>query len=362
MVRLGCMNVRAEYIWIDGQRPTAKMRSKTKIIPDPHGELDQVPEWGFDGSSTHQATTQSSDCMLQPVCLMPDPVRNGSNVLVLCEVFLPDGMPHPSNTRVRLRDAAKRSASHEPLFGVEQEYTLYDENGGRPYRWPAERTAFPAPQGPYYCGVGCDEVYGRDLIEAHTAACLRAGLAIYGTNGEVMPAQWEFQIGPLPPPAIADHLWIARWLLYRLGEEHRISAKLDPKPISGDWNGAGAHTNFSTKAMRQAPGGVAEIREACERLGKFHEAHIQDHVYGEDNHRRLTGRHETASIDTFRFDVGDRGASIRIPARVAVDDCGYLEDRRPAANMDPYRVCTAILETVCGDGFDPEVFQYFKTQ
>jgi glutamine synthetase len=338
------------------------MRSKTKIVGDPGGKLENIPEWGFDGSSTFQAETHLSDCILKPVCCVPDPVRGKPNLLVLCEVFLADGSPHPSNTRAVLRQVAEETQIHEPCFGCEQEYTLYDRDGVRPLRWPAG-AGFPAPQGRYYCGVGCDEVYGRELVEAHTTACLEAGIAIYGTNGEVMPSQWEFQIGTLPAPAIADHLWLARWLLYRLGEEFGISAKLDPKPIGGDWNGAGAHVNFSTKVMRESSPGIEAIRAACERLGKFHHAHIAEHVYGEDNRRRLTGRHETASIDTFRYEVGDRGASIRIPAGVATKGFGYLEDRRPAANMDPYRVCTALLQTVCGNhGFDPSTFSYFQVK
>lgn len=353
--------IRAEYIWIDGQKPTARIRSKTKILDSSVKKLEDIPKWGFDGSSTFQAETRESDLDLKPVFFVQDPIRGEPNILVLCEVFLPNGTPHPSNTRARLRALAETHKDHAPLFGVEQEYTLYDQNGIRPLRWP-EAAGYPAPQGKYYCGVGCDEVYGRELIEAHTASCLEAGIRIYGTNGEVMPSQWEFQIGPLPAPDVADHLWMARWLLYRLGEEFDISAKLDPKPISGDWNGAGAHTNFSTKAMREAPGGLTTIEEACKKLQRFHAEHIADHVYGENNGDRLTGRHETCDINTFRYGVGDRGASVRISSGVALKQWGYLEDRRPAANMDPYRVCSAILETVCGDGFNPDVFSYFKTK
>lgn len=352
------MRIRAEYIWIDGQKPTAKMRSKTRIIDGPVKSLEDIPLWGFDGSSTSQASTQHSDLNLKPVFYVPDPVRGEPNVLVLCEVFLPDGTPHPSNTRALLRKLAGEYSKEEALFGIEQEYTLYDINGVRPLRWP-EAAGFPAPQGRYYCGVGCDEVYGRGLIEAHTEACLRAGIAIDGTNGEVMPAQWEFQIGPILAPDIGDHLWMARWLLYRLGEDLGISAKLNPKPIGGDWNGAGAHTNFSTKAMREPSEGLEVIDRACLKLSAFHAEHIKEHVYGEDNHLRLTGQHETCDISAFRYGVGDRGASVRIPARVAKAECGYLEDRRPAANMDPYRVCYALLKTICGNGFNSEVFSYF---
>ena len=337
-----------EYIWIDGQKPTKKLRSKTKVLYSDVNGLVDVPDWSFDGSSTEQAEPSDSDCILKPICLMPDPIRGKPHFLVLCEVLDSDGSPHPSNTRAKLREVVDLYGESEPWFGIEQEYTLYDKYGERPYRWPQRSNTYPEPQGPYYCGVGCDEVYGRDLEEKHLILCLEAGFRLSGTNGEVMPAQWEFQVGPLGPLEVSDQLWLARWLLYRLGEDYEICVKLDPKPVSGDWNGAGAHANFSTKEMREA-GGIEHIKAACEKLEKTHKEHTS--VYGADNDQRLTGKHETCDIDTFRWGVSDRGASIRIPVQVNKDGCGYLEDRRPAANMDPYEVCRALMETVCGDGF-----------
>lgn len=338
-----------EYIWIDGQKPTKKLRSKTKVVPDSRAAcLDDIPEWSFDGSSTSQSETGKSDCYLRPVRFIYDPIRGEPNLLILCEVFDSSGFPLASNTRAHLRLVAEKYKDLIPLFGIEQEYTLYDKDGSRPYRWPERSTAFPGPQGPYYCGVGSDEVYGRNLVETHLKACLSANLSISGINAEVMPSQWEFQVGPLGPLEVSDELWLARWLLYRLGEDFGISAKLDPKPICGDWNGAGAHTNFSTENMRKA-GGMAYIEEACRKLEQFHKEHIK--VYGADNDKRLTGNHETCDINTFKWAVAHRGASIRIPLPVHKAGCGYLEDRRPAANADPYEVCTALLETICGDGF-----------
>lgn len=339
----------AEYIWIDGQKPVKKLRSKTKIIYDRAvNSLRNIPKWSFDGSSTNQAATGNSDCILKPVSIFLDPIRGYPHILVFCEVYNPDGDAHSSNMRATLKKAFDKHRSKRILAGFEQEYTMYDKDGDRPHRWPSRSTAFPGPQGPYYCGVGSDEVYGRELIEAHTQDCLSAGLKIHGINIEVMPAQAEFQIGPIDPLKLADQVWIARWLLYRRGEDLGISIKLDPKPIGGDWNGAGAHTNFSTKKMRDA-GGIKIIEEACKKLGKFHKQHIA--VYGADNDKRLTGKHETCGINTFRWDIGDRGASVRIPAPVAQKGCGYLEDRRPAANADPYEVLRALIETICGDGF-----------
>lgn len=336
--------VKAEYIWLDGQTPTAKLRSKTKILHDVKEipTADQLPIWGFDGSSTQQATGHASDCVLKPVFVCNDPVRGAPNLLVLTEVLMPEDMtPHPSNTRAACAAIAAKHADHEPLFGLEQEYTLFD--GIKPLGWPDH--GYPAPQGGYYCGVGADEVFGRDIVEEHMDACIEAGLSISGINAEVMPAQWEFQIGPVGAPAVADQIWIARWLLYRIAEDADVSATLNPKPIQGDWNGAGCHTNFSTKAMRN-DGGMAVIEEACGKLGKRAAEHIA--AYGHGIEERLTGAHETQRWDEFSWGVSDRGASIRIPWQVAQDGKGYLEDRRPNANCDPYVVTRMLLETVCG--------------
>jgi len=333
--------IKAEYIWIDGHKPTEKLRSKTKILNEKVNNINDLPIWGFDGSSTMQAVGNDSDCMLKPVKYIPDPIRGGNNIIVLCEVFNADGTIHETNTRAKLRELAEKYKKEEPWFGIEQEYTLFQ--GIKPLGWPDN--GFPAPQGGYYCGVGADEVFGRPIVEAHMDACIRAGLEISGINAEVMPSQWEFQIGPLSTLEAADQTWLARWLMYRIGEDFKVSATLHPKPVSGDWNGAGAHTNFSTKAMRE-DGGMKVIEEACEKLSKKHAEHIA--VYGAHNEERMTGLHETCKIDEFRYGVSDRSASVRIPLATAKDGKGYLEDRRPAANMDPYLVCAKLIETVCG--------------
>lgn len=325
----------AEYIWIDGAKPTQKLRSKSKIVPT--GE--EPPIWGFDGSSTYQATGEQSDCVLKPVYMCPDPLRGNGNKLVLCEVLLTDMSPHPTNRRAELVEAAERFASHESLFGIEQEYTLFD--GAKPLGWPDN--GFPAPQGGYYCGVGSDEVFGREIVDLHMDACLRAELLFAGINAEVMPAQWEFQIGPVGPLEISDQLWVARWLLYRITEDFGVYATLYPKPVKGDWNGAGAHTNFSTKDMRES---FDYIVKACEALGERPEVHIAN--YGHGIEERLTGSHETCSYQEYRYGISDRGSSVRIPWQVAKNQKGYIEDRRPNANVDPYVVTRLMLETICG--------------
>jgi glutamine synthetase len=326
---------RAEYIWIDGGTPTAKLRSKTKVI----AKGEKPPIWGFDGSSTNQAPGSNSDCVLKPVFICPDPIRGGDNKLVLNEVLLTDMSPHPSNTRAACSKVAKKYAAHDTWFGIEQEYTFFE--GSTPLGWPSN--GFPGPQGPYYCGVGADEVFGRDIVEAHTTACIAAGIKIAGTNGEVMPGQWEFQIGPAGTVEAADMLWMARWLLYRIAEDFGVNATLDPKPVKGDWNGAGAHTNFSTREMRAA---YKPCVDAAEALKKKHDLHIANYGFGIEG--RLTGLHETASYKDFSYGVSDRGASVRIPWQVALDKKGYIEDRRPNANMDPYVVTRLIVDTVCG--------------
>ncbi len=326
---------KAEYIWLDGTQPSALMRSKTKILAD--GE--QPPVWGFDGSSTNQAPGRNSDCVLQPVCTMPDPLRGAPHVLVLCEVLLTDMTPHPTNTRAACHEVAQRYAAEECLFGLEQEYTFMSESG-TPLGFPAR--GYPAPQGPYYCGVGGSQIFGRDIVEKHLDSCLAAGIQISGINAEVMPGQWEFQVGPLGPVEVADQLVLARWLLCRIAEDFHCDATFDPKPAKGDWNGAGCHSNFSTKAMR---GSYEACVAACEALG----ARAQEHVrhYGHGIEDRLTGHHETQRWDTYSYGVSDRGASVRIPWQVERDGKGYIEDRRPNANCDPYSVTRLITETVC---------------
>lgn len=332
--------IKAEYIWIDGSKPTPKLRSKTRIIDGPVTDISQIPDWGFDGSSTQQAVGEDSDRAMHPVAFVPDPIRGGDHILVMTGVFYPDGTPHETNKRVRLVEIAQQHSSHESWFGIEQEYTFF--RGRAPLGWP--EGGYPAPQGPFYCGVGADEVFGREIVEMHMDACLHAGIGISGVNAEVMPGQWEFQIGPLGPLEVSDQLWLSRWLLYRIAEDYGVNATLHPKPVPGDWNGAGAHTNFSTKEMRE-DGGYDLVVDACKRLGEKHEEHIA--VYGAQNDQRLTGLHETCSIHEFRFGSGDRGASIRIPLPTVRQGKGYLEDRRPAANMNPYEVCAIIIETVC---------------
>jgi glutamine synthetase len=341
----------AEYIWLDGATPTRFMRSKAKVVKvGKNPKASDFPEWSFDGSSTEQAVGHDSDCILNPVHAIKDPIRGEGNWLVMCEVMNPDGTPHESNSRAQLREVLDAGAAkQDPWCGFEQEYTFF--HGRQPLGWPEH--GFPRPQGPFYCGVGADEVFGRDVVEAHAKACMQTDLLFYGINAEVMPGQWEFQIGFRGDTSedsgalkMCDETWITRWLLCRVAEDFGVTVSFDVKPVKGDWNGTGMHTNFSTKDTRDPAKGKAAIKAATDALSKKHKEHIA--LYGANNHERLTGKHETCDIHTFRVGDADRGCSIRIPKPVALKGYGYFEDRRPGANADPYLVTARLCTTVCG--------------
>ncbi|KAM0722528.1 hypothetical protein Q7P37_001969 [Cladosporium fusiforme] len=318
-------HVIAEYVWIDAEGGT---RSKCKTLPKKPESIKDLPEWNFDGSSTGQAPGDNSDVYLRPVSYYPDPWRLGDNILVMCETWMSDGTPNTFNFRHDAAVLMKANEEKEFWFGLEQEYTLLDAYGW-PYGWP--RNGFPRSPG--------------DIVEAHYKACLYAGINISGTNAEVMPAQWEYQVGPCTGIDLGDELWMSRFILHRVAEEFGARVTFHPKPVPGDWNGAGLHSNVSTKAMREE-GGMKAIEEAMEKLASRHVEHMA--VYGEGNEARMTGRLETASYDKFTWGIANRGSSVRVNRAVAEEGKGYFEDRRPASNADPYQITGMIVETLCG--------------
>lgn len=329
--------VKAEYIWLDGYEPEPNLRSKTKIVfLDPTTVLDveSYPDWSFDGSSTKQAQGNFSDCILKPVKVNIDSTRDGA-VLVLCEVYLPDGKPHPSNTRALFED------EEDMWLGFEQEYVLVDASTGRPLAFPS--SGYPEPQGPYYCGVGNQQVVGRNIVEEHLDACLTSGINLTGINAEVMLGQWEFQAFGQGAKEASDNLWLARYLLFRITEAHGVNLEFHPKPVKGDWNGSGLHCNFSNERMREV-GGKSYFDSIFATFKKNHQTHIDN--YGSANNERLTGAHETSPITEFTQGVSNRGCSIRIPLATSKGWKGYLEDRRPASNADPYRIARVICDSV----------------
>lgn len=328
-----------EYIWLDGYSPIQSLRSKTKIVDDFSGKLEDLPLWSFDGSSTAQATGGASDCILQPVAVYPDSQRK-NGYLVMCEVLNADMTPHATNGRSLIKDD-----DNDFWFGFEQEYFLWNPETNKPLGFPLN--GYPAPQGPYYCSVGATKAFGREIIEEHLDVCLDAGLNVEGINAEVAAGQWEFQIFAKGAKEAGDQIWVARYLLERIGEKYGISVNWTCKPLGDtDWNGSGMHANFSNSLLRNA-GNKETYDKVCSEFGKYIKEHID--VYGPDNHLRLTGKHETAAIDQFSYGVSDRGASIRIPvATVQRGWKGWLEDRRPNSAADPYKVAARIIETVKG--------------
>lgn len=326
-----------EYIWLDGYKPTQSLRSKTKIVENFSGKVEDAPEWSFDGSSTEQAEGGSSDCLLKPVYVCPDPaIKDG--FLVMTEVLNADGTPHVTNGRATIDDK-----DDDFWFGFEQEYFLMDIDTKLPLGFPAN--GFPAPQGPYYCGVGGQNVFGRDFKDEHLDLCIEAGLNVEGTNGEVAAGQWEWQVFAKGAQQAGDEIWIGRYLMERLSEKYGVYIDYHPKPLGDtDWNGSGMHANFSNTLLRTA-GSKEKVEAVCEAFRSVVDEHIA--VYGADNDMRLTGKHETAAITDFSYGVSDRGASIRIPVYTANHGwSGYLEDRRPASNADPYKVAARIIKTV----------------
>jgi len=335
------MTIIAEYVWIGGN---GELRSKARVLPD-----SNLPEWNYDGSSTSQADGNYSEVFIRPKAVFKCPFRRGDNLLVMCDTYLADGTPHPTNNRVYAESLFKKKPEEEPWYGLEQEYVLIDPTtwfpmGFHPVTGQPPKLGF---QGPYYCSAGAGRAFGRSIVDAHLEACLYAGIRISGINAEVAPGQWEFQVGPCVGIEAGDHLYMARYILNRIGEEKNVAINLEPKPMVGDWNGSGCHANFSTVSMREGRDGkkgIDFINDAVEKLALHHREHML--MYGEGNEQRMTGKHETAKFDEFSWGVANRGASCRIPSATARDGQGYFEDRRPASNCDPYLV-TGILFQTC---------------
>jgi glutamine synthetase len=340
----------AEYVWIDGSG--IGLRSKARTLDKKPTCISECPEWNYDGSSTYQAVTDNSEVILKPAAMFRDPFRRGDNIIVMCETFVWEDLTFknlvPANTN--FRNSAMKIWEHEKVksektwYGIEQEYTLVTHSTKftkQPLGWP--NNGFPGNQGPYYCSIGANVCFGRAIADAHYKACLYAGVRISGTNVEVMPGQLEYQVGPCEGVDIGDHLWISRYLIQRVAEDFEVNVSFAPK-LFNDWNGSGCHTNYSTETMRSGKEGMKYIDDMMKHFDTKHKLHIS--VYGDDNQKRLTGIHETSSCEKFSYGVADRSASFRIPTSVnAANGAGYIEDRRPASNIDPYVVGALIADT-----------------
>lgn len=347
-----------EYIWLDGHDPQ-NLRSKTKVVRsrdilgylrtarEETPDVSLLDEWNFDGSSTMQAPGNNSECILKPVRTYNN---DSDTVYVLCEVMNLDNSPHISNTRAELRKTIEEIEQQEFWWGFEQEYFVMDPKNNKPIGFPF--AGYPEPQGSYYCGVGYKNVSKRHFTDHHLNKCLDIDIHLTGTNAEVALGQWEYQCFATDTLKACDDLWMSRYLLYKLSEEYHVKIDLHPKPIAGDWNGSGCHTNFSNNYMRYT-GGKNYFINIIEKLRYNHKDHIEN--YGKNNNLRLTGKHETQHISKFSYGIGDRGASIRIPISVKKKDWkGYLEDRRPASNCDPYKITNCIITAMTIDSFAAE--------
>lgn len=341
-----------EYIWLDGN---GGIRSKTKVIQrNQFEDIKKVPDWNFDGSSTGQIQTNdetehtninaninaniNTEVILKPCCIFKDPLRENKkyeSFLVLCDTYDISGNPHITNHRYNANKIFSTKSDEIPWFGLEQEYFISRHTN-------RVISANFCNSTEHYCGTIHNDIE-RQIVESHLEKCIETGLQISGINAEVANCQWEFQVGPCVGIDAADHLIIARYLLERIAERFNADIVYEPKP-NINANGSGCHINFSTKSMRE-PGGLAIIESCMEKLEKNHEKHIS--VYGKDNHRRLTGIHETSDINKFTYGIGTRNTSVRIPNQTVIDNCGYFEDRRPASNIDPYQATSVLFETCC---------------
>ena len=303
-----------EYIWLDG---FGGLRSKTRII---NHDKNTFPEWTYDGSSTGQADGDgNTEVILKPVAIYSDPLRTIAGykcVLVLCDTGV--------GNRAQAAQIFDRGLDEEPWFGIEQEYVMVFPGDG----------PISNDDGLHYWGVRTSS--GERLIaEEHLAACLAAGLTISGINAEVATRQWEFQIGPVVGIGAADQVYVARYLLERVAEKRGVRITYHPKPCATA-NGSGCHINFSTWAMRE-PAGLWFIESCMSNLEAAHQEHIA--VYGLDN--------EPSSMDVFTYGKGTRNTSVRIPNQTVSAECGYFEDRRPAANVELYGATAKLFETCC---------------
>lgn len=331
-----------EYVWIDGKN---NLRSKIRVLNISVTNINDVPEWNYDGSSTYQAEGTDSEIVLKP-CAIFHNRNNDNNKLIMCDTYFPNGEPCLTNNRHHAQQTFNKALDEEPWFGLEQEYFICDIGNKEPIGFQYRESRREVVQGRYYCSVGTLNSFGRELAEEHLRMCINYGIKISGMNAEVAPGQWEFQIGPCTGIEQGDHLWMARYILYKLSENYNYVINILPKPLPGEWNGSGCHANFSTKKMREGTSdktGLEYIDEAIIKLSKKHKEHME--VYGEDNHLRMTGECETSSYDVFSDGVANRGASVRRGHDTLKNKKGYFEDRRPSSNCDPYLVTSKLFET-----------------
>lgn len=339
-----------EYIWFGSN---GEFRSKVRIIRSQPNQINRhlSTRWSYDGSSTGQATTEASEITLVPVAHYEDRSKKRYFYL-LCdsvrETVDENGQITQATNlseRSRLADLLNNTevSTLDIWFGFEQEFFIRDQY-----------SLIATEQGPFYCGVEVPRDSNpvsrsnrvleqvRPLTEAIVARCMDIGVNLTGWNLEVAPGQTEIQVFGAGIKA-CDDLMMMRYMAHRVLAEHTMVPDFSPKPLGPDWNGSGLHTNVST-AQTRAEGGMDAIRTYMQRMEERHAEHIS--VYGEGNEQRLTGQHETSSMERFTWGVGNRASSVRIPTETARNGRGYFEDRRPAANANPYAIARVMMETL----------------
>jgi glutamine synthetase len=336
------MDTIVEYIWLDSDY---NFRSKTRILSRKLVvDICQIPEWNYDGSSTNQASTEKSEIVLKPVFLCNDPFRYNNHKIVYCGTYDLSGVPLSNNHFDRADDVFHfiNTCHYRPWFGMEQEFVILDESTGLPINYDENDDS------KHYCSIDNYSKRERDIMEDFMKRAMHSELNICGINAEVSPGQWEFQIGPCEGITIGHHVMMARYILSRVA--HRFSCRIDysPKPLGENKNGSGCHVNYSTTFTRlgdEKRSGLDFIYKYIESLSKVHSEMIK--CYGDENEKRLSGNCETAHYNEFTHSVGGRNTSIRIANNVFIKKCGYFEDRRPAANCDPYLVSSLMFYHTC---------------
>jgi len=325
------------YVFIGGNN---ELRSKTKTLPKKIYKVSDLPEWNYDGSSTNQASGNYSEIIIKPQRIFKDPFNPTDGLLVLCDSYTPDNVYHKTNTRYIANEIFNKKLSDKPWYGLEQEFFVMKKGTNIPLGFPD--FGFPEPQGKYYCSVGSSNCIGRNILETFYKAALFAGIKISGTNVEVAPSQFEYQVGPCEGIESGDHLWMSRYILLRVSEIFDVDINFEPKPVKGDWNGSGCHTNYSTKQMRE-DNGIEYILNAIKKLEDNHEYMVN--IYGNENNKeRLTGKHETAYWNKFSWGYGHRGATIRVGNDVKKNGKGYFEIRAVSSDCDPWIVTSEIFK------------------
>lgn len=311
----------ATYVWMSrGGVFRYKIYTLSSLNAD--GDFDNpdlYPTGTFDGSSTGDAEVGSSDLRIKPCAVYRD--VDGVGVFVLCDI---DTAETPRANLLTLIENRKVFGAESCWFGFEQEYFLL------PFESESEQDAF------HYCSPTSETI-----PQHHYNECRQMGVHITGWNCEVAPNQYEFQVCAAGVSA-ADDLIMARWVLLRVCQEHDKGLLLVPKPIPV-YNGSGLHTNFSTPQMRTSPGGWSTMLKSVGLLRDRHNEHME--VYGDGNEERLSGMYETSAFDTFSWGIGSRDTSVRLQKVMKGEDKGFIEDRRPASNANPYVVCYALVNT-----------------